>query len=559
MLGLLSQHQVYSEANDAGPNEIYHGSFAFLAGKSLCLLSSSISQKWIIDSGATDHITPNLDLFLTYKPLTFKCSITMLNGQKTNVTHNGSVQLTASIVIHQVLHVPNFQFNLLSVQKLAKQLSANLISTPSHCIVQGASLEKHLVLGNQDDGLYFVNTDLQVSDLVSPNNSAEHTKSPSSHVSMHSNNYVACSLVNAHLWHCRLGHLPFDRLKCIPGIDCSVSSHSICNICPQAKLHRNPFPTSHIKTSSPFQLIHVDIWGPYRYPTYNGFRYFLTIVDDFSRATWVHLFSHKTNVFTLLQAFVSYAETQFHTSIKSIRSDNGLEFCEKHVEVFYKSKGIIHQTSCVDTPQQNGVVERKHRHFLETARAVFFQANLPIGYWGECILAASYLINRYPLTSIQNKTPYEIIFNQIPSYTHLKAFGCLCYASTPKHNRAKFQPRERPCVFLGYPFAKKAYKLLDLATNKVFYSYVIFHEHHFPFHHVKHSNSSTPLPVPPSDLSTIFFPTQTPAQTFSPANHLIDHIFSSSTHRFYISKYNSFSTFHTIILYFVSYTSTSTS
>lgn len=83
---------------------------------------------------------------------------------------------------------------------------------------------------------------------------------------------------------------------------------------------------------------------------------------------------------------------------------------------FYEEQGIILETSCVHTPKQNGVVERKHRHLLEIARALRFQASLLIQFWGECILTVTYIINRLPSRSVKNKTPYEILFGNKPQY-----------------------------------------------------------------------------------------------------------------------------------------------
>ena len=79
-----------------------------------------------------------------------------------------------------------------------------------------------------------------------------------------------------------------------------------------------------------------------------------------------------------------------------MRSDNGLEFTSKPMQRFYHDHGILRQSSCVETPQQNGRLERKHRHILNVARALIFQANLPKKFWGECALAAVHLINRTP-------------------------------------------------------------------------------------------------------------------------------------------------------------------
>jgi len=118
----------------------------------------------------------------------------------------------------------------------------------------------------------------------------------------------------------------------------------------------------------PFDLIHMDLWGPFSQSSVHGHKYFLTIVDDFSHYTWIVLLKTKGDVHIHVQNFVSLIENQFHLSIKCIRSDNGPEFLQKD---FFASKGILHQTSCIYTPQQNGRVERKHQHILNVARALY--------------------------------------------------------------------------------------------------------------------------------------------------------------------------------------------
>ena len=124
-------------------------------------------------------------------------------------------------------------------------------------------------------------------------------------------------------------------------------------------------------------------------------------------------------------------ERQFGKQVKTIRSDNAMELGGSfEISEFFSSKGIIHQTTCVYTPQQNGIVERKHKHLLETSRALLYQSKLPIHFWGDCILTATFLINRFPSRILQFKTPNEILFGKPPSYHSLRTFGCLTYACT---------------------------------------------------------------------------------------------------------------------------------
>src|SRR3954469_4347150 len=132
--------------------------------------------------------------------------------------------------------------------------------------------------------------------------------------------------------------------------------------------------------------------------------------------------SHKSETRTHLTNFISFINTQFSSNLQCIRTDNGPGFL---MSEFYKSKGILHHRSCVECPQQNGIVERKHQHILNVARSLFFQANIPKHFWHLAIAHAVHLINRLPSPLLPNRTPFYLLYNKHPDYTYFKSFGCL--------------------------------------------------------------------------------------------------------------------------------------
>jgi len=135
-------------------------------------------------------------------------------------------------------------------------------------------------------------------------------------------NFLSCEV-----WDMRMGHIPCRRLKLPPlTIDFNdMQQDAACMVCPKAKQQRLSFPLSTISTSCAFELIHVDTWGPYHTKTHNGHRYFLIIVDDFTRATWTHLMVTKDEAVELIKSFVYMAHTQFAATVKVIKSKNALK------------------------------------------------------------------------------------------------------------------------------------------------------------------------------------------------------------------------------------------
>ncbi|KAE8733468.1 hypothetical protein F3Y22_tig00001120pilonHSYRG00022 [Hibiscus syriacus] len=336
----------------------------------------------------------------------------------------------------------DFQFNLLSVSALLKFSDLSVLFCKTDCLIQ----DLHQVIGRGElgQGLYL----LQMSSFKTN---------------------VSCNNVYSILpsdWHNRLGHPSLHVMNLLKDVLAlkNVKMKDSCQIFPLAKQQRLPFPVSCSHTTRLFELIHCDIWGPYKHKTYFGQTLFLTLVDDFSRSIWVYLLQHKSDVNTIIHAFISMIKKQFELDIKFFRSDNAPEL--KFTELF-TSLGILHQFSCVETPQQNSVVKRKHQHLLVVARALYFQSKVSIKFWGDCLLTATYLINRLPSPALSNKSPYKVLYGHLPDYSRLRAFGCLCFVSTLKSQQDKFSARALPAVFLGYPPGVKGYRVYVLQSQKI--------------------------------------------------------------------------------------------
>ena len=215
--------------------------------------------------------------------------------------------------------------------------------------------------------------------------------------------------------------------------------------------------------------------------------------------------------------------TQFNTKVQQLCSDNRVEFLS--LLNFLLEEGILFQHYCVYTPQQNSVIEWKHRHILETVRALYFQSHLPITFWGECILTVVHIINHLPTFLLHKKTPFEIIYNKLPDYSRMWVFGCIAFA-TIVNPSSKFSLCATKCIFLCYPMGQKDYKLYDIATKKIFTNRdVVFLKdtfYHSPqVNPTAHNPPALPIPLP---LMSDFFSHLPPsANLIDPFNPPLQH------------------------------------
>jgi len=216
--------------------------------------------------------------------------------------------------------------------------------------------------------------------------------------------------------------------------DIYADNKSIFDICYFAKQRKLPYNSSTFIASSNFELLHFDIWGHLAKVSIHGHRYFFTIVDDHSRFLSTILLKNKSEVPFHIQNCISLIQNQHKVTPKIIRSDNGPEFI---LSAFYASKGIIHQRSCVETPQQNGRVERKHQHILNVARALLFQSKLPNFFGLDLFYMLSFSSIEFLLLSSETSHLIKFFYNTLPDINSFKVFGCLCYASTLQAHRTK--------------------------------------------------------------------------------------------------------------------------
>ncbi|KAK9675924.1 hypothetical protein RND81_11G041900 [Saponaria officinalis] len=221
-------------ANFAGNSTVSSDAFAY-------------SSSWILDSGASDHMCSNKLLFSELHALPKAYSVSLPNGHIVTINSVGTVPLTPQITLCNVLFIPSFKFNLLSIGKLCKQLNSIILFTPDLCCLQGSSMKMSLVLGNNSRDLYL--------HQQSPASSRTAPVVPNVFSPVVCNNSVL-------LWHHRLGHLPLYKLqqmKLCTESDSNANKMITCSICAKARQHRLSFPLSQISSPFPFYIIHIDL------------------------------------------------------------------------------------------------------------------------------------------------------------------------------------------------------------------------------------------------------------------------------------------------------------
>ncbi|KAL0402266.1 UNVERIFIED_CONTAM: Retrovirus-related Pol polyprotein from transposon RE2 [Sesamum latifolium] len=167
----------------------------------------------------------------------------------------------------------------------------------------------------------------------------------------------------------RLSHVSYSKLdtmmkksmlKGLPKLE--VRRDTVCAGCQYGKAHQLPYEESNFRVKEPLELIHSDVFGPVRQASIGGMKYMVTFIDDFSRYVWVYFMKNKSETLTKFKEFKKSAEAEIGRGVRCLRTDNGGEYTSDEFLDFIREAKIRQQFTCPNTPQQNGVSERKNRH-----------------------------------------------------------------------------------------------------------------------------------------------------------------------------------------------------
>lgn len=385
------------------------------------------------------------DLSVQSKPL--RKYVQTASGHLTQVKAAGTINISPNMQLSNCLYVPTLSHKLLSISHVTKELNCTMIMHPHFCYLQDIRTGEIIGRGTERSGLYYM-------DEISQSSKVMMTQGTDNH--------------QAWLWHRRLGHPSIGYLRLLFP---QIKQNLPCDYYVLAKSHRNSFSLNKTKSDSLFSLVHSDVWGPSPVIGGQNFKYFLLFVDDYTRMTWIYFLQQKSQVFEKFTHFYAMIQTQFKTNIQVLRSDNGGEFVNSQMKNFCQQKGMIHQTTCPYTPEQNGVAERKNRILLEMTRAMMIESQVPKTFWPEAVATSVYLLNRLPTKTLQLQTPLQKLssLTKIPPTHSLqpRVFGCSVFVHIPKNDRTKLSPCAIKCVFVGYGMFQKGYRCYNPQTHQV--------------------------------------------------------------------------------------------
>ncbi|KAJ9543952.1 LOW QUALITY PROTEIN: hypothetical protein OSB04_023659 [Centaurea solstitialis] len=404
----------------------------------------TLKHSWIIDSGATYHMTHSSKRFSTYSPCPSNKKISTADGSLTTVAGKGDVQISPFITLKNVLHVPKLSTNLVSVKKIIKDLFCKVVYDDEYCEFQEKVSGRTIGLAKEKDGLYCLEMPAKTKIFHSLVSESIYPIKKKSYFII----VVTPLLGSSKFFFLRY----FQNLMLKTFIVRYVSLLNTSGFLFQIVIKEALFPF----------ILFILIFG------------FVTFIDDCTRVTWVFLLKHKSDVSSVLPNFILMIKNQFGVNIKRLSSDNARDYFNQTLTSYCQKEGIIHESSCVKTPQQNGVAERKNRNLLDQTRALLFQKNVPKHFWGEAVLTATYLINRLPTRVLEFKSPMEVLCSFYPNISISnnlvpRIFGCVSFVHIHSQERGKLDPRALKCVFRDIRQPRKVINVIILHPRNSLY------------------------------------------------------------------------------------------
>ena len=447
-----------------GESDALDGAFTTLINE-----RTQVPGVWIIDSGATSHMTWDENLIENYRAFSRPEEVRLGDSHILKAYGTGTVRIKTKLggkahnsTLGDTLFVPKLAVNLFSVHaadskgnKVHFENGKAKIYSPSGILqATGSSCGK----------LYY----LHCEDHIGRCNVKE-----------------SCCAVNERnqagglgLWHQRLGHASHERIcdalrnNKVRGINLKSEelkgAQPFCEPCVEGKMSRKPFPKSvDSKANDALDLVYSDVCGPMT-ETLGGARYFVSFTDDYSRCSRVYFMREKSDVLKKFKEFEAEVTNDKGKRIKALRTDNGGEYVSKEFTEYLKMKGIRHQRTTPYSPQQNGVSERLNRTIVEMARAMLAQAKLPRSLWGEALNMAVYIKNRIPTRGVEGEvTPYERWYGRTPELGYMRIFGCSAYAHVHDKQRRKLDSKAEKYRLVGYSFHSRGFRLYNEAKREV--------------------------------------------------------------------------------------------
>ncbi|KAI3513963.1 hypothetical protein L1887_12232 [Cichorium endivia] len=422
-------------------------------------------DEWIVDSGCSNHMTGEHKKLKD--PVSYGGSrvVVIADNSRLKIANVGDVVFrpennSEELKLEHVYHVPGMKKNLLSVSQLASAGHYVLFGPEDvKVFTEFESPSQPILKGCRADSIYVMSAETAYVEKTKRNQ-------------------------NVDLWHMRLSHVSFDKLdmmmkkQMVRGLpQLEVRKDVVCAGCQYGKAHQQPFERSGYTSKAPLELVHSDVFGPVKKPSVKGMKYMVTFIDDYSRYVWVYFMVEKSEVFAKFKEFKAEAERETQNRLCCLRSDNGGEYLATEFGEFLKAHKIKRQLTCPNTPQQNGVSERKNRHLGEICRSIIHDKNVPGHFWAEAMKTAAYVINRIPQQSLDYVSPFEKLLKIKPNVNHLRVFGCVCYVFIPNHLRSKMEKKAIRCIFVGYDQERKGWRCCDPNSGKCYVSRnVVFDE-----------------------------------------------------------------------------------